>query len=343
MKVLVTGGAGYIGSHTVMKLLEKGHEVVVYDNLSTGFVEALPAGVPFVHGDVRNKPFLSEIMHSYDIEAVVHFAAKLVVSESVQYPYTYYENNVLGSLSMLQACWENDVNKVVFSSTAAVYGNAPKSALVDEHSQTAPLNSYGHSKLVVEKMLEDGRRAHGLNYVALRYFNVAGAAVNGLNGLRSKNASHIIKVLAEAAAGKRKEVQVFGTDYPTPDGTCIRDYIHVEDLADLHVLSVDHLEAGGSSEIMNCGYGLGSSVLEVIESMKRMSGKDFPIAFTGRREGDATKLVADASKIQRLLRWNPKRADLDLICKTAYEWELEMLKTPKSSAPKNARADAGVQ
>lgn len=321
MKVLVTGGAGYIGSHTVAKLLEKGYEVVVYDNLSTGFATAIPQAAQFVHGDIRDKNLLVATLQTNNIEAVVHFAAKLVVADSVQHPYTYYENNVSGSLSLLQACWESDVHKIVFSSTAAVYGDAPKQGIVDELAPTAPLNSYGQSKLTVEKILEDGRRAYGLNYVILRYFNVAGASVNGSNGLRSKNASHIVKVTAEAAAGRRKEVQVYGTDYPTPDGTCIRDYIHVEDLADLHALSLAYLAKGGTSEIMNCGYGEGSSVLEVIEAMKRTSGTDFVVKYSGRRAGDAIQLVADPAKIHRILGWKPKRADLDLICKTAFDWE----------------------
>ncbi|MBV2167561.1 MAG: UDP-glucose 4-epimerase GalE [Bdellovibrio sp.] len=321
MQVLVTGGAGYIGSHTVQKLLDAGYGVVVYDNITTGFREAIPTGAELVMGDVRDKLMLSRVMKDKKISAVVHFAAKLIVPESVEKPLDYYENNTAGVLTLAQACIENGVKKVVFSSTAAVYGDASVSGLITEQSPTGPLNPYGQSKLMSENVLRDCEAPHGLKSVCLRYFNVAGASVSGNNGQRTKNATHLIKVASEAACGKRESVGIFGTDYSTPDGTGVRDYIHVEDLADLHVLALKYLSDGGSSQIFNCGYGRGFSVRDVIDTVRKVSGVNFKVIEQPRRAGDAAQLVADSSKIRKAFAWTPKYDNLELICRTAYEWE----------------------
>lgn len=321
MKVLVTGGAGYIGSHTAQALIKAGHQVVVFDNLTTGFKEAIPAGCEFVQGDVRDTKALEETFKRFSIEAVVHFAAKLIVPESVEKPIEYYENNTLGVLSLAQACLRQKVDKVVFSSTAAVYGNSMTEGTITESALTAPLNPYGSSKLMSEQILRDCEAPHKLRSVCLRYFNVAGASVEGSNGQRTKNATHLIKVASEAACGKRPQVGVFGTDYPTPDGTGVRDYIHIEDLADLHVLSLDYLAKGGKSEIFNCGYGHGFSVKEVLATVKKVSGVDFKITHEPRRAGDAGSLVANSTKARQTFNWTPRFDNLELICRTAFEWE----------------------
>jgi UDP-glucose 4-epimerase len=324
MKVLVTGGAGYIGSHTVKKILDAGHDVVVYDNLSTGFREALPNGVDFIFGDVRDKLMLSRIMKDKGIQSVVHFAAKLLVPESIEKPIDYYENNTLGVVAVVQACIENKIDKIVFSSTAAVYGDANAvGSGVSEISATAPLNPYGQSKLMSEKIILDSEAAYGIRAACLRYFNVAGAAIDGRNGQRTKNATHLIKVASEAACGKRAVLGIFGSDYQTPDGTCVRDYIHVEDLADLHVLALGYLEGGGKSEVFNCGYGHGFSVREVIRAVKKVSGVDFLVEEKGRRAGDAASLIADSSKVKKTFAWIPAHDNLELICRTAFQWECQ--------------------
>ncbi len=342
-RVLVTGGAGYIGSHTVTALLLAGHQPVVFDNLSTGFAidfsamtnqasSGLPKRpVPFIQGDVRNRLSLSKVMRDHKIEAVLHFAAKLNVAESVSLPLDYYENNTLGVLNLAQACLENKIDKVVFSSTAAVYGNGLNaqaaqpneifSKTISESSPLAPLNPYGHSKLMSEQILADSERAFGLRAIVLRYFNVAGAAENGCNGQRTRDAFHLIHLASQAACGLRPSLTVFGTDYPTPDGTCLRDYLHVEDLADAHVLALQHLLDGGKSDVFNCGYSQGVSVLEVISTMKKISGVDFATSLGERRVGDAISLVANAQRIKATLNWIPKRNDLELICRTALNWE----------------------
>lgn len=322
MKILVTGAAGYIGSHATNSLLKSDHEVIAFDNLSTGFLSAIPSRVKFVEGDIRNTDLLARVLAENNIQAVMHFAAKLKVPESITKPLEYYDNNISGTISLIQACNMSRVNKVIFSSTAAVYGTANgHDGLVTENSIISPINPYGSSKLMAERILQDAETAHGLKSVILRYFNVAGAAVDGKNGQRTADASHLIKVASEAACGKREQVQIFGTDYPTKDGSGVRDYIHVEDLIDAHILALNYLDQGGQSQILNCGYGRGYSVLEVIETMKRVSGTRFGVLNQERRLGDAPHLVADSSKLKKLLGWTPKREDLDLICRTSYEWE----------------------
>lgn len=324
MNVLVTGGAGYIGSHTVTKLLAAGHQPLVYDNLSNGFAAAVPDSVKLVVGDVQDSAHLAQIMKGHQIEAVIHFAAKLVVPESVEKPLAYYENNVLGTLKVLEACGLAGVSHMIFSSTGAVYGNSMQ---VTETATPAPLSPYGMSKLMSEQVLVDFAKARALaghrkfSYVILRYFNVAGAAAAGGNGQRTKNATHLVKVASEAICGKRHQVEVFGTDYPTADGTGVRDYIHVDDLADAHVRALDYLAAGGASDIFNVGYGRGYSVREVLQTMKKVAGKDFVVKESPRRAGDAAAIVADPSKIRRVLGWTARHEDLEFICRTALNWE----------------------
>ncbi|MBX2989428.1 MAG: UDP-glucose 4-epimerase GalE [Bdellovibrionaceae bacterium] len=323
MKILVTGGAGYIGSVTVQKLREQKHDIVVYDNLSTGVREAVPQDVKFIFGDVRDRDLVARVMKDESIEAVVHFAAKLVVPESVEQPLEYYDVNVGGSLSLLEGARKAGVKAFVFSSTAAVYGNPPF-VPVTEDVPVAPLNPYGASKAMVEQLLRDFEKAGGCRFVSLRYFNVAGATEDLSVGQRTKNATHLVKVASEAATGKRGGMSVFGTDYGTPDGTCVRDYIHVEDLADAHLLALHHLSRGGESAILNCGYGRGFSVKDVVATMQEVSGVSFPVTTSGCRAGDAGEIVADSSRLQKLFGWKPRRDDLRLICRTAFDWEKKL-------------------
>lgn len=320
----MTGGAGYIGSHTVQKLLLSGHEVVVVDNLSTGFKEAVPDGTDFRHGDVRDSDFLSQILTKSGIEVVINFAAKLNVAESIQKPTEYYDNNVGGTLSLLKACDTAGVNKIIFSSTAAVYGDSCADGAISEETQTGPINPYGWSKLFSEQLINDAAKASDLKYVVFRYFNVAGAAEDGSNGQRTANAYHLVHLASQAGTGKRQELKIFGTDYPTPDGTCIRDYIHVEDLADIHVLGAEHLLRGADSATLNCGYGQGYSVRQVISSALEVADTKFAVAEDVRRPGDPASLVADSSKMQALLGWRPLRNDIRTICRTALAWEKKL-------------------
>ncbi|WP_413561357.1 UDP-glucose 4-epimerase GalE [Bdellovibrio sp. HCB209] len=319
MRVLLTGGAGYIGSHTAAMLLDKGHAVVVYDNLSTGFQEAIPKGVDFVFGDVLDRTLMAETLKKFNIDSVIHFAAKSVVPESIEKPVEYYACNTGGMLSLLQACKEASVTNVVFSSTAAVYGDG--AGVFSETSSTSPLNPYGMSKLMAEKILQDSGKSGDLKYMILRYFNVAGAQVGGGNGQRTKSATHLVKVAVEAACHKRESVSIFGSDYATIDGTGVRDYIHVEDLAELHILALSHLSKGGKSDIINCGYGVGFSVRQVLNAVKKVSKSDFQIIESSRRMGDVGMVIADCSKVKNLFAWVPQRNNLELICETAYKWE----------------------
>ncbi len=319
MRVLVTGGAGYIGSHVVRQLGGAGYEVVVYDNLSTGRRQAVLCG-ELVVGDLADDEALGRLFRGGPFDAVLHFAAHIVVPESVSDPLKYYGNNTRNTLRLLEMCARHGVERFVFSSTAAVYG-IPEIIPVGEEAPLAPINPYGASKMMSERMLMDLAAASSLKYVILRYFNVAGADPEGRIGQATPEATHLIKVACEAAVGKRQGLTVFGTDYDTPDGTCIRDYIHVEDLARAHLDALAHLGDGGDSAVLNCGYGHGSSVREVIDTVKRVSGVDFPVELGGRRAGDPPVLVADNGKIRKTLGWRPEYDDLEFIVKTALEWE----------------------
>ncbi len=324
--VLVTGGAGYIGSHTARQLVAAGHRVVVVDNFYSGHRWAVPPEAELVEGNAGDPALLAGLFRRRRVDAVIHFAGHIVVPESVADPAKYYRNNTLASLALMQACREAGVGAFLFSSSAAVYG-IPARLPAAEDAPTAPINPYGRSKLMTEHMLEDLAAASGgaFRYVALRYFNVAGAALDGRLGQATPEATHLIKVACEAACGRRPGVQVFGTDYDTPDGTCIRDYIHVEDLAAAHLAALDALLDGMDSAVFNCGYGRGYSVREVLDTLRRVSGVDFPVAETGRRPGDPPALVADNRRILAGLPWRPRHDDLELICRTAYAWEREGL------------------
>jgi len=320
MTVLVTGGAGYIGSHMVHELVDGGESVVVLDNLSTGFRFLMPAGVPLVIGSTGDRYLVAKTIRQHDVTAIIHFAASIVVPDSVRDPLGYYRNNTLNTCNLVDVAIECGVRQVIFSSTAAVYGNA-EHVPVREDEPTAPISPYGTSKLMSEIMLHDAGKAHGLRFVVLRYFNVAGADPHGRTGQSTPQATHLIKVACEAALGKRAGMDVFGTDYPTPDGTCLRDYIHVSDLVRAHSAALAHLRHGGTSAAFNCGYGRGASVLEVIDSVKRMSGVDFPVTIRGRRAGDPAALIANVDRIHATLDWQPRFQDLDTIVAHALAWE----------------------
>jgi UDP-glucose 4-epimerase len=319
MRVLVTGGAGYIGSHVVKALGERGYDILTYDNLSYGHREAVLSG-RLVVGDLAEIGRLREVFREFRPEAVMHFAALIVVPESVREPLRYYSNNFCNTLNLLKVCLEEGVDKFIFSSTAAVYG-IPDKIPVDEGAPLNPINPYGRSKVMVEEALKDISSISSLRYVSLRYFNVAGADSLSRIGQWRKDATHLITVAVRTALGKRPFLEIFGTDYPTPDGTCIRDYIHVEDLAQAHLVALDYLLGGGPSEIFNCGYGHGYSVREVIAIVKKVTGSDFKVIETGRREGDPPQLVADSSKLRRNMNWRPQHDDLEYIVRTAFEWE----------------------
>ena len=320
MTILVTGGAGYIGSHMVHELVDAGESVVVLDNLSTGFRFLVPSGVPFVAGSTGDRDLVAQTIAKHGVTAIIHFAASIVVPDSVRDPLGYYRNNTMNTCLLLDAAVNGGVTQFIFSSTAAVYGN-PERVPVREDAPTNAISPYGSSKLMSEIMLHDTARAHDLRFVALRYFNVAGADPRGRTGQATPQATHLIKVACEAALGKRAKLDVYGTDYPTPDGTCIRDYIHVSDLARAHSAALAHLRRGGASSTFNCGYGHGASVLEVIEAVRRVSGRDFPVEMAGRRAGDPVSLVADVSRIRSTLDWRPQYDDLNTIVSHAFAWE----------------------
>lgn len=319
MKVLVTGGAGYIGSHVVRQLGHAGHDIVVFDNLSTGYRWAVTAG-ELVVGDLADEAAIDDLFSRHNFEAVLHFAANIVVPESVANPLKYYSNNTRNTLNLLKAVEKHQVPYMVFSSTAAVYG-MPEQAVLTEDLPLAPINPYGASKMMSERMIMDLAAASSLNYVVLRYFNVAGANPDGLLGQATPEATHLIKVACECVTGQREGMSVFGTDYDTRDGTCIRDYIHVEDLAKAHVMALDYMATGGDSKVLNCGYGRGFTVQEVIDVVKKQSGVDFPVTETGRRAGDPAALMADNTLIRQTLGWQPDYDDLGTIVSTALAWE----------------------
>lgn len=321
MAVLVTGGAGYIGSHMVWALLDAGEEVVVLDRLSTGFRWAVPDAARFYFGDVGDRDLLKRIFEENRIDAILHFAGSIVVPQSVAHPLEYYENNTSKTGVLAAAAIDAGIKHFVFSSTAAVYGDEAGEGLVRETHATAPKNPYGQSKLMSEMMLRDAAKAHDFRYVVLRYFNVAGADPKGRTGLSTEGATHLIKLACETALGKRAIMDVYGTDYPTPDGTGIRDYIHVTDLVAAHLNALSYLRRGGDPITANCGYGEGYSVLQVIESVKRVHRVDFPVRFCPRRPGDAGAVVSDSTLARRLLGWKPKHNSLDHIVATALEWE----------------------
>ncbi|SDW58439.1 UDP-glucose 4-epimerase GalE [Marinobacter mobilis] len=319
MKVLVTGGAGYIGSHVVRQLGQAGHEVVVYDNLSTGYRWAVTCG-ELVVGDLADEQALEAVFRAHSFEAVLHFAANIVVPESVSNPLKYYSNNTRNTLNLLKAIDRHQIPYMVFSSTAAVYG-MPEQTVLTEELPLAPINPYGASKMMSERMIMDVAATSDLKYVILRYFNVAGANPEGVLGQATPEATHLIKVACECVTGAREGMSVFGTDYDTRDGTCIRDYIHVEDLAKAHVMALAYMAEGGKSDVLNCGYGRGFTVREVIDVVQRLSGVEFPVTETGRRAGDPAALMADNRRISRVLGWVPDHDDLDIIVQTALNWE----------------------
>src|ERR1700740_3290062 len=320
MTVLVTGGAGYIGSHMVRALVDAGESVVVVDNLSTGFSAFLPDGVPLFLGDAGDENLVEGVMARHQVESVIHFAGSVVVPESMRDPLGYYGNNTMTTRSLLNAAVKCGISRFIFSSTAAVYGN-PDQVPVPEHAPTRPLSPYGSSKLMTEIMLHDVASAHGMNYVVLRYFNVAGADPQARIGLASVGATHLLKIAVEAATGQRAKIDVFGTDYPTPDGSCIRDFIHVTDLAEAHRAALSYLRDGGTSATLNCGYGRGYSVFETIEAVRRVCGRAFAVQYAPRRAGDIMTMVADTSRLRATLHWTPQYDDLETIAQHALAWE----------------------
>ncbi len=323
--VLVTGGAGYIGSHVVLALRDAGWPVVVIDDLSTGRRELVPEDVRFIEGDIADRALVDAALHRRDPVAVMHFAGSIVVPESVANPLRYYENNTAASLSLIAACVAAGVDRFIFSSTAAVYG-IPAASPVSETDPVEPINPYGASKLCTEWVLRDTSAATPLRYVALRYFNVAGADPEGRSGQSMKKATHLIKVACQAALGLRPGIEIFGEDYPTPDGTCVRDYIHVSDLADAHVKALEYLVGGGNSTVLNCGYSHGFSVREVAEMVRAVAEGELSWRTGPRRAGDPPALVAATGRIRETLGWQPRYDDLRFIVETAMNWERHLLK-----------------
>ena len=319
MRILVLGGAGYIGSHTALELVKAGNEVVIADNLVTGYRKAIPKGAKFYKGDLRDSDFLDNLFHQEKIDAVIHFAAYSLVGESVTNPLKYYDNNLYGTKVLLEAMVKNNVGKIVFSSTAATYGE-PENIPILETDRTCPTNPYGETKLAMEKMFKWTAEAHGLRYVSLRYFNACGADESGTIGEAHNPESHLIPLILQVPNGKRETISIYGTDYDTPDGTCIRDYIHVTDLAQAHILAVQYLNNGGESDIFNLGNGVGYSVREVIETARKVTGHPIPATETSRRAGDPARLVASSEKAKKILGWKPVHDSLEEIISSAWNW-----------------------
>ena len=324
MTVLVTGGAGYIGSHMVYELADAGERVVVLDNLSTGFDWAVAKGVPLIVGETGDQTLVARLIREHGVDAIIHFAASIVVPDSVRDPLGYYRNNTMNSRALIECAVNGGVRHFIFSSTAAVYGN-PAEIPVQEDAPTLPISPYGWSKLMTEIMLRDAGNAYGLQHAILRYFNVAGADPQGRTGQSTKAATHLIKVAVETVLGLRPKLDVFGDDYPTPDGTCIRDYIHVSDLVRAHADALRYLRSGAPSLTLNCGYGHGFSVLEVIDAVKRVSGIDFKVDIAPRRPGDPAQIVAQSERVRSKLGWQPRYDDLSTIVRDALEWERELM------------------
>jgi UDP-glucose 4-epimerase len=322
MKIFITGGAGYIGSHIVKLLGEKGHDILVFDNLSTGHDWAVLFG-KLVQGDLEDKARVSETLKSFKPDAVIHFAASIQVEESMRLPLMYYRNNVANTLNLLEAMTENDIKYLIYSSTAATYG-MPENMPINEETPLAPINPYGASKMMIERVLRDLAASRDFHYVALRYFNVAGADSGGRIGQAYKEATHIITRSLKTAKGECKKLLIYGNDYPTPDGTCVRDYIHVDDLAMAHLRALVYLMDTGKSDVMNCGYGHGFSVREVVETAKKVTGVDFPVEDAPRRAGDPPALTADSTRLKKATGWKPAHDDLKFIIKTAWEWERKL-------------------
>lgn len=327
MTVLVSGGAGYIGSHMVWALIDAGEQVVVVDRLSTGFEWAVAPEAKLVRADIADTQTIAEIIKAHDIEAIVHFAGSISVPESMADPLGYYQNNTVNSLGLIRTAIATGVRNFVFSSTAAVYGDPEGDQPVTETALTLPQSPYGASKLMTETMLADAAAAHDFRYAALRYFNVSGADPKGRTGQSTRGAANLIKVATEAAMGKRDRIEVFGTDYPTRDGTCVRDFIHVTDLVAAHLDALTYLRAGGESLIANCGYGRGYTVREVLDAVRRISGRDFEICLGGRRDGDIVSSVADSTRARTVLEWSPRHDDIDEIVASALAWEAALLRS----------------
>lgn len=319
MTILVVGGAGYIGSHTVYELINKQEDVVIADNLQTGHVEAVHPQARFYQGDIRDKAFLDNLFKKENIDAVIHFAADALVGESMTNPLKYYDNNLYGTMVLLKAMIENNIDKIVFSSTCATYGE-PESIPIVETFKTEPTNTYGETKLAMEKMFKWTALAHKLRYVSLRYFNACGAHISGKIGEDHTPESHIIPLILQVANGQRECINIFGDDYPTKDGTCIRDYIHVTDLAQAHILAVEYLRNGNESNIFNLGNGIGFSVKEVIDTARKITGHPIPAKTVQRRAGDPAKLISSSEKVIKTLGWKPEFPELEKIIETAWKW-----------------------
>lgn len=319
MAILVLGGAGYIGSHTVYELIDNGADVVVADNLLTGHLQALHPKARFYEGDIRDKAFLDNLFKKEKIDAVIHFAANSLVGESMVEPLKYYDNNLYGTMVLLKSMVENGIDKIVFSSTAATYGE-PESIQILETDKTEPTNTYGETKLSMEKMFKWVSQAHGMRYVSLRYFNACGAHLSGKIGEAHNPESHLIPIILQVPNGQRKSVAIYGEDYNTKDGSCVRDYIHVTDLAQAHIIAVKYLENGGESNVFNLGNGVGFSVKEVIETARKVTGHPIPAVVSSRRAGDPAVLIASSTKAKEILGWTPKHDSLEEIIATAWKW-----------------------